>query len=233
MNLPNETPEGVLPAGGSRRIVLASGSPRRREIFTALGIPHEIAAAGVDEAAIPYKTARELSIKTAFAKADEVAGRYPTGTLVVAADTVVTREGVIYPKPSDPDEARRILTELTGRSHSVITGIAVTEVGRSTLLDAVETRVVMKSLSPEEIEAYVATGEPLDKAGAYAVQGTTQRVVERLDGDYFNVVGLPVAKLLEMLGLSIEVAPYRNRLPELARSTLVPDWVLESLGMSR
>ncbi len=216
---PDSMPDG-------RRIVLASASPRRRDIFAALGIPHEIASADIDEEAIPWKTPRELALKTAYAKAVEVEPRYPTGTLVVTADTVVVMEGRVYTKPKDAADAVRILSELSGRTHSVITGVAVQETGKSALIDAVETRVLMSTLSPQEIEEYVATGEPLDKAGAYAVQGSTRRVVDRIDGDYFNVVGLPVAKVLEMMSLTVDMTLYQKRLPDLARCSLVPDWVL-------
>lgn len=212
---------------GGRRIVLASASPRRREIFRLLGIPHEIASADIDEGAIPFKTPRELALKTAYAKACEIEPRFPTGTLIVAADTVVTREGQVYTKPADASDARRMLSDLAGRTHSVITGVAVLEAGKSTLMDAVETRVEMAALTPDQIADYVATGEPLDKAGAYAVQGTTHRVVERIDGDYFNVVGLPIARVLEMLAASMDVRPFQSRLPELERSGLVPDWILQ------
>jgi septum formation protein len=196
-------------------IILASASPRRREFFRALGIAHETAPANVVEDAIPYRTPRELAIKAAFAKACAVEPRYPRG-LLVAADTIVVLDGTVYGKPGSPDEARRMLGELSGHTHSVITGLAVREIGKSALLDAEETRVRIRSLQAAEIDEYVATGEPLDKAGAYAVQGIGRRIVEGIDGDYFNVVGLPIRRLLEMLSRFTDTSEYERNLAALA-----------------
>lgn len=204
--------------GSAPAIILASASPRRRLLFRLLEIPHEIKAANVDERAITAASPREFALKAAFLKAgalDEIA---PTGTIVVAADTIVVLRDKIYFKPENPHDAIRMLGELSGQTHQVMTGIAVREAGKATQLDAVTTDVRIKSLTPEEITAYVATGEPLDKAGSYGIQGLGGKLVEQVIGDYFNVVGLPVDKLLEMLAPHIDTTPNKA-----ARRRLTPE----------
>lgn len=198
-------------------IVLASSSPRRRRIFEHLGVPCELAVAGVDERAIPYGTPRELALKAAYAKAAEVAEGRPARTLVVGVDTIVVLDGRVYGKPDDEADARRMLGELAGRTHTVISGVAVVEVGGSTLLDAVETDVELHALTPAEVADYVATGEPLDKAGSYALQGIGGRLVKEVRGDYFNVVGLPVARLMEMLDGYVDTSEWTGRMASLRR----------------
>lgn len=198
-------------------IVLASSSPRRRRIFEHLGVPCELAVAGVDERAIPYGTPRELALKAAYAKAAEVAEGRPARTLVVGVDTIVVLDGRVYGKPDDEADARRMLGELAGRTHTVISGVAVLEVGGSTLLDAVETDVELHALTPAEVADYVATGEPLDKAGSYALQGIGGRLVKEVRGDYFNVVGLPVARLMEMLDGYVDTSEWTGRMASLRR----------------
>ncbi|MGI8906043.1 MAG: Maf family protein [Candidatus Sumerlaeaceae bacterium] len=197
-------------------IVLASASPRRRQILEMLRIPFRVEAADVDERAIEYRLPRELAIKAAFLKAVEVASRQTAGTIVVAADTIVVLENTVYGKPETVSQAREFLAQLAGRAHTVITGIAVQEAARSSLLDAVESRVFIQPLTPEQIADYVATGEPMDKAGAYAAQGEGRKLIQRIDGDFFNVVGLPAARFLEMLSSYMEVAEYRGTLKKLS-----------------
>lgn len=198
-------------------IVLASSSPRRRRIFEHLGVPCELAVPGVDERAIPYTTPRELALKAAYAKAAEVAAGRPPRTVVVGVDTIVVLDGRVYGKPDDEADARRMLGELAGRTHTVISGVAVVEVGGSTLLDAVETDVELHALTPGEVADYVATGEPLDKAGSYALQGIGGRLVKEVRGDYFNVVGLPVARLMEMLDGYVDTSGWAARIVSLRR----------------
>jgi septum formation protein len=195
-------------------IVLGSASPRRRDLFDALGIQYELSPADIDERAISYKTPRELAIKVAYAKALEVEKRYTSG-LIIAVDTIVVYQGRVFGKPDDVQDAEQMLAELTGNAHTVISGLAVKEVGKTTLLDAEQTYVHLRALTPEQIEQYVATGEPLDKAGSYAIQGIGRDFVDRIEGDYFNVVGLPVKRLLDMMEFFVETSAYRCRLKTL------------------
>ncbi|MCX7018049.1 MAG: Maf family protein [bacterium] len=198
-----------------RRIVLASASPRRRELVASLGMQCEFASPDVDESSIPFKVPRELALKAAFAKAVAVEPDYPN-SLIVAADTIVTMNGRVYMKPEDEADACRMLSELSGRTHTVISGVAVKESGKAMLLDAVETRVHIRQIEPDEIAEYVATREPLDKAGAYAAQGMGQKFIQQIEGDYYNVVGLPLEKLLMMMSLFLDVTAYRLKLKSLA-----------------
>jgi nucleoside triphosphate pyrophosphatase len=200
-------------------VVLASGSPRRRQILTMLGIPFTLQSADVDERAITYSKPRELAIKAAFAKAGAVGAQLAPGTLVIGADTIVVLDDRVFGKPDSPEEARSFLTTLAGRAHTVITGVAVQEAGQSTLIDAVESRVFIQHLTAEQIADYVATGESMDKAGAYAAQGQGRKFIQRIDGDFFNVVGLPAARLLEMLSGYMDVAQYRLNLKKLTPET--------------
>ena len=172
--------------------VLASASPRRRELLTAAGYAFEIAVADVDETVREAESPREYVARVARAKAEAVAPRYPR-RFVLGADTTVVVDDVVLGKPDDADDAARMLRRLQGRTHEVLTGIALlTNEGR--LLEAVEaTAVEMGPLTDADIAWYVASGEPLDKAGAYAIQGRASRFVPRIVGSYSNVVGLPIA----------------------------------------
>lgn len=182
-------------------LVLASASPRRRELLTAMGIAHRVVPSAVDETSIAADHPRTYAIRCAYAKALDVAARMPADTLVLAADTVVTRRAVLFGKPATEDEAFRILRSLSGESHEVITGVALARAGRAEVqLDSATTTVAFRPLTDGDIRSYIATGEPMDKAGAYGIQGIGGDFIERIDGDYYNVVGLPctvVARLLE------------------------------------
>ena len=175
-------------------LTLASGSPRRRDLLREAGIELVVRTADVDETPRPGEAAGDLVRRLSRAKAEAVGGE----GLVVAADTVVVRDGVILGKPGDAAEARAMLASLAGRSHSVITGFAVLA-GERSIVDAVETEVVFRPLDPGLIAEYVATGEPMDKAGAYGIQGLAGRFVQRIAGSYSNVVGLPLVEVLDAI----------------------------------
>lgn len=182
-----------------RLIVLASASPRRRELLGLTGLSFTVDAGDaeevMDDSVPPLILARRLSRQ----KAKAVAHRYKDA-LILAADTFIAFRGRVLGKPLDKKDAARMLTMLSGRRHSVITGFTImdTATGR-TLSRAVETKVWFKRLSPAEIRAYVRTGEPMDKAGAYAIQGLGSVIVSRIEGDYSNVVGLPVPAVVASL----------------------------------
>mgnify|MGYP001501632934 FL=1 len=180
--------------------ILASGSPRRRELLEMLGVPDLTIrpAKGPERAtpgAGPEQTVRELALH----KAQEVAQTCAPEDIIIAADTIVYLDGAILGKPRDHDDAVRMLTALSGREHIVYTGVAVLRGGE--LRQAAErTAVRFRPLTSGEIERYIATGEPMDKAGAYGIQGRGALFVAHLDGDYFNVMGLPLCRLGKMLG---------------------------------
>jgi septum formation protein len=171
-------------------LVLASASPRRRELLDSLGLRYSIRAAGLDETPLPGEEPRDTVLRLAAAKAAAVA---QPGELALAADTDVVLGGELLGKPRDPADARRMLARIAGREHTVLTGVALAEPGRDRRAAGLATsRVRMAPMSGEEIDWYVATGEPLDKAGSYAVQGLGALFVEEVFGNYTNVVGLPI-----------------------------------------
>ncbi len=178
-------------------IVLASGSPRRTQLLTMLGIAHEVDPAHVDETALPGEAPVAMAARLARTKALEVATRHP-GRDVLAADTVVVLDGRILGKPASPADAERMLGRLAGREHRVVTAVAVARDGRVwERYD--ETSVWFRPLDDETIRTYVATGEPLDKAGAYGLQGLGAVLVERIAGDCFGVIGLPLRLVVDLL----------------------------------
>ncbi|MBW8879169.1 MAG: septum formation inhibitor Maf [Acidobacteria bacterium] len=170
--------------------ILASGSPRRRELLAGLGLRFTVRAVDLDETPGAGEPPEETVLRLAREKA---AARAEPGELVLGADTVVVVDGELLGKPRDPADARRMLARIAGREHTVLTGVALEEPGRDRRVSALErSRVRMAALTPEEIEWYVSTGEPLDKAGSYAVQGIGALFVEEVHGNYTNVVGLPL-----------------------------------------
>jgi septum formation protein len=183
-------------------LILASASPRRRELLTQAGFEFQVHPAHIPEDPRPgeepvaYVTrlAREKA-QTAFAR---LAEESPSGLVVLGADTTVTVDGEILGKPEDAADAARMLRMLSGRSHLVVTGVAVVT-AQSTEVASEVTAVRFLTLSEAEIEAYVASGEPMDKAGAYGIQGRAARWIPRIEGCYFNVVGLPLALVSTML----------------------------------
>lgn len=182
---------------GSPVLILASASPRRSELLTAAGIFFEIAAANVDETPLTGEAAEGYVRRLAEAKAQAAAAVHPDAT-ILGADTVVVVDGRILGKPATAADARAMLTELSGRTHEVLTGVAlVTPSGTQTAVES--TSVEFSRLTSGEIEWYVESGEPMDKAGAYAIQGLASRFIERIEGSYSNVVGLPVSLVYRLL----------------------------------
>ncbi len=182
------------------RLVLASASPRRRELLASAGLDVDVDPVDVDERQIAGEAPAAYVERVARLKASAGAARHPE-RVVVGADTAVVIDGDVLGKPRDAADAGSMLRRLSGRDHDVMTGVAVARAGR--VESFVErSRVSMSPLSGSEIEAYVATGEPFDKAGAYAIQGGAGRFITGCDGSYSNVVGLPVEALLVFLGLT-------------------------------
>ena len=181
------------------RLILASESPRRYELLKQVGLDFEVVPSNVSEDFVQAESPRDHVIRLAQAKAREVANKYPNGW-VVGADTIVCINGSILGKPRGREEAVEMLRRLSGREHRVWTGFSVchSERGESDK-EVVQTAVRMKPLTSAEIEWYVHTGEPLDKAGGYAIQGIGSFMVESIQGSYTNVVGLPLCELIQML----------------------------------
>jgi len=180
-------------------IILASQSPRRRELLAQMGVPQfEVVPALGEEIASPGLSPAQLVEVLSRQKAEEVAVQAGPDDVVIAADTVVAVDGAVLGKPRDPADAARMLSLLSGRAHTVYTGVTVRR-GTFSRTAHEATQVRFRPLTQSEISAYIATGEPMDKAGAYGVQGLGALLVERLDGDFFNVMGLPVLRLSRML----------------------------------
>jgi septum formation protein len=178
------------------RLILASASPRRAEILRSAGIPFSILSSAVDETPIPGESPQEMVKRLAMAKGELVAARAVGPAIVIAADTTVTLENEILGKPRTSDDARRMLEKLSGRTHSVITGVALIRLPDVEKREFIETtHVHFASLTPEDLSEYLASDEPFDKAGSYAIQGMAGRFIPRIEGCYFNVVGLPLARL--------------------------------------
>jgi septum formation protein len=182
-------------------LILASASPRRAELLRSAGIPFTVDVANISEEVAPGESPVQHAERLAREKAEVVAKRN-TGKVVLGADTIVVVDHQILGKPRDVQDAARMLRMLSGRSHEVITGVclAFLDTGNKKLETRSEqTKVHFAQLSPEHIEDYIATNEPMDKAGAYAIQGIASRWITKIEGDYANVVGLPVALLWKML----------------------------------
>ena len=178
------------------RVILASQSPRRRELLSLVGIPHEVRPADVDETYPAGELPREHAIRLAREKAGAIA---EPDAVVIGSDTIVVVDGDVLGKPTDANDAARMLRRLSGRAHVVITAVAVSWRGRVES-DAEEVGVTFHELTEERIAAYVATGEPMDKAGAYGIQGFGAVNIARVDGDYFAVMGLPLQLLIRVCG---------------------------------
>ncbi|MFL5528596.1 MAG: Maf family protein [Gemmatimonadaceae bacterium] len=181
----------------SCRVVLASGSPRRRQLLDLIGITHEVRPSNIDETARAREAPRRHAERLAREKATAVARRDPD-LITIGADTVVVINRKVLGKPVDDADAARMLAMLSGREHTVITAIAVSR-GRKLRSAIEEVRVKFRRLRDAEIDAYIATREPMDKAGAYGIQGYGATIVERIEGDYFAVMGLPLVRLINLL----------------------------------
>ncbi len=182
-----------------KAIILASASPRRAALLEGAGIPVTVVPSHVAEHVRPGEAPVDAALRLARAKAREVSQR-AEGRFIVAADTIVVVDGEVFGKPLDAADAERMLRRLSGRVHEVMTGFEVLDrdTGRG-IGDVVVTRVEFKPLHPDEIQSYVATGCPLDMAGAYGIQGRAASMVRRIDGSYTNVVGLPLAEVVDAL----------------------------------
>ena len=179
------------------RVILASASPRRRDLLTMIGIAHEVIPADVDETYGPEEVPRAHAERLAREKASVLAARAPDA-VIIAADTIVVVDGDVLGKPRDADEAARMLRRLAGRTHTVFTAVAVAS-GAKILSGVEEVGVTFRPLDDATITSYVATREPMDKAGAYGIQGYGAAIVERIDGDYFAVMGLAIGRMLALL----------------------------------
>jgi len=188
----------------SMRLILASGSPRRQEILHNAGFTFEVRPSSVNEDPLPGESPEAMVTRLAREKALQVAADAAVGSLVLGADTTVVIDTEILAKPIDYSDASRMLRRLSGRSHCVLTGVCLVDSPDRVIASRCErTEVRFRELSDADIRDYVASGEPFDKAGAYAIQGRASRFVTRIDGCYFNVVGLPMAlvdKLIASVG---------------------------------
>jgi septum formation protein len=182
------------------QLILASSSPRRAQILHDAGFSFLVMSSAVDETPIPNESPADMVQRLADAKAELIAARAIGPAIILAADTVVALDGHIFGKPRSSDDARRMLEKLSGRTHSVVTGVTLIRLPDAERRSFVESTLVhFVPLSDEEISRYLATGEPHDKAGAYAIQGLAGRFIPRIEGDYFNVVGLPLARTTQAL----------------------------------
>lgn len=193
-----------------KEIILASSSPRRRELLRQIGVEFKVIPAEIEEdnGNEKGKSPIEVVKNNALLKAQKVAEMFSnSNSLIISADTIVVLDGKIIGKPKDEKDAINILKKLRGKYHYVFTGLAVFETPQNRfLVSAVKSKVKMRDYSDEEIERYVATGEPMDKAGAYGIQGKGALLVEKIEGDYYNIVGLPLVRLynlLDRMGYSI------------------------------
>jgi septum formation protein len=183
------------------RLILASRSPRRQELLHRAGFTFEVRPSRIEEVIRPGEKAEDFACRAAQEKAMEIAAVCPPGSLVLGADTVVVADGgEVLGKPRDAEDARRMLRLLSGATHRVVTGVCLVRAPREIVaLKYENTAVTFRNLDEEEIQSYLASGEAFDKAGAYGIQGLASRFVTRVEGCYFNVVGLPVALVYDIL----------------------------------
>ena len=182
------------------KIILASSSPRRKELLAALGLAFEVIHPSSDETVSGNETPEDFVLRVSAEKAASVSGRLGDGVIVIGADTIVVVDGEILGKPGDSKEASSMLRKLSGKEHRVYTAFSIVRPKNEILhSEIVDTRVRVKPLAASEIEGYIKTGEPMDKAGAYGIQGIGSFMVSGIEGSYSNVVGLPADELLAAL----------------------------------
>lgn len=182
------------------RIVLASSSPRRRELLSTLGLGFDVIHPSSDETVLKNETPEDFALRVSAEKASSVSTTLGDGVVVIGADTIVVVDGEILGKPEDREEASSMLRKLSGKEHHVYTAFSIVRPKNEILhSEIVDTRVRVKTLAASEIEGYIKTGEPMDKAGAYGIQGIGSFMVRGIEGSYSNVVGLPVEELLAAL----------------------------------
>jgi septum formation protein len=182
------------------KLILASSSPRRAEILGNAGLPFSVLSSAVDESPYPSEAPSALVQRLANAKADLVTARAVGPAIILAADTVVVLDDKILGKPSSTEDARHMLQQLSGRTHSVLTGVALVRLPDGERRQFIESTLVhFRPITDEELSSYLATEEPYGKAGAYAIQGRAGRYIPRIEGCYFNVVGLPLSRVLTEL----------------------------------
>lgn len=180
------------------KIVLASKSPRRKELLSLLDLDFEIITADIDETMNPSLPVTDEVARISYQKAKAVAAGLDTDTIIISADTIVELGGCLMGKPKDATDAFNMLKSLSDKRHNVHTAVTVLQ-GDKRETRVVTTEVAFRDITDEEITAYIQTGEPMDKAGAYGIQGRASKFVQKIDGDYFNVVGLPVCELTLIL----------------------------------
>jgi septum formation protein len=182
------------------KLILASASPRRADILRDAGYHFSVLSSAIDETPYPEESPEDLVLRLAQSKADLAAARAVGPAILIAADTEVVLDGQVFGKPHSSEDARRMLEKLSGRTHTVLTGVALVRLPNVERLSFVESTLVeFAPLSDKEIKRYLSTGEPRDKAGGYAIQGYAARYIPRIEGCYFNVVGLPLARLQHAL----------------------------------
>ncbi|MGZ4897963.1 MAG: Maf family protein [Candidatus Angelobacter sp.] len=179
-------------------LILASSSPRRQELLREIGVPFRVHAAHINEDQITGEAPGAYALRLAREKAEAVAVQYPQ-SYVIGADTIVVVDGEVLGKPKDQGDAVRMLWRLSGRGHEVTTAVSVVAPGTLAETRASTTKVYFRELAEDEIQRYVAGGEPMDKAGAYAIQGGASRWADRIEGEFSNVVGLPLSLVTDML----------------------------------
>lgn len=190
------------------KIILASSSPRRCELLKNIGLIFDIIPSSVEEHIDDEQSPEEVVKLLSSLKASDIAGKLEKGYIVIGADTIVVYNGQILGKPKDHEDAHTMLKTLSGREHHVLTGFTVIRTCDSKTITSYEKTIMkFRELTDQEIDAYIKTGEPMDKAGAYGAQGLGSLIIEKMDGDYFNVVGLPISQLGQVLknefGISI------------------------------
>jgi len=182
-------------------LILASSSPRRQELLREIGVPFQVHAANINEDQRPDEPPIEYALRLAWEKAEAVAAQYPQ-SYVLGADTIVVIDGEVLGKPTDHADAARMLRKLSGREHEVTTAVSLIASGTLAQTRASTTKVYFREITEAEIQQYVAGGEPMDKAGAYAIQGGASRWTDRIEGEFSNVVGLPLSLVTEMLKIT-------------------------------